>query len=435
MLLGKPKPFSPSALPSLNRVDAMCRRIHDQWPDVMPAPQENQEAIARAMLRRIERDDWEGATLASVIRAGRVAFEPAFRDRRDLRELRGFYVKETEASTNTAFLGAMMSVYLASYEPRARHSRDLAAALTASRDRFGRKWSGLVDRVPYVLDARHAAERVSNAMFAMDDPFSGLVELGFRDPYASGLMHHAHLAYVAQMQPRLRSESGVRRMLSWLTSGREPKVNGAKEAVEALLRPWTSSEPGGAIKEMLTEDLLASYGDPRVRRGGVWPQVRSDCRDVLFRWLTGANIEFFLDVVTEVEDSHMWQPRRVFWWDLYERGEIDAAWVAFSPIAAATAQRLTMAKEKSGKFEYGRQTAGGSRVKTSLLILKIGNCIVVEGSHNYKVQVFREADRRAPRLYQEHYDCERIRLEPRHRQQAHHVGWQDRVRELISYWA
>lgn len=435
-LLGKRDPFPARAVPSLNRVDAMCRRIHDQWPDVMPAPQKNQEAIAKAMLRRIERDDWEGATLAPVIRAGRVAFEPAFRDRRDLRELRGFYVKETEASTSTAFLGAMMSIYLASYEPRARHSRDLGAALATSRDRLGRKWSELLDRVPYILDARHAAERVGNAMFAMDDPFSGLVELGFRDPHASGLMHHAHLAYVQQMQPRLRSESGVRRMLSWLTSGREPKMNGAKEAIEALLRPWTSSDPGGAIKEMLIEDLLASYGDPRVRRGGVWPQVRSDCRDVLFRWLTGANIEFFLDVVTEVEDSHMWQPRREFWWDLYERGEIDAAWVAFSPIAAATAQRLTMDKETSGKFEYGQQTAGGSRVKTSLLILKIGDCTVVEGSHNYKVQVFRESDRHAPRLYQRGYDCEQIRLAPGHHHQQAHIGyWQDRVREHIAYWS
>jgi hypothetical protein len=292
----------------------------------------------------------------------------------------------------------------------------------------------LLDRVPYILDARNAPERLTRAMFGMDNPFSGLVELGFRDPYAAGLMHHAHLAYVQQMRPRLRSESGVRRMLNWLTSGREPKVNGAKEAIDALLQPWRSSEPGNAIKEMLTENLMASYGDPRVRRGGVWPQIRSDCRDVLLRWLTGANIEFFLDVVTEVETSHMWQPRREFWWDLYGKGEVDAAWVAFSPNAAATARRLTQDREKFGKFAYGQQTAAGSRSNTSLLILKIGGCIVVEGSHNYKVQVFNESDRHAPRLYQEGYDCERIRLAPGHHYQQAHIGyWQDRVRERIAY--
>ncbi len=399
----------------------------------MLAPEQNQEAIVQEMLRRVKRDDWERATLGAVIRAGRVAFEPAFRDRHDLRELHGFYVKETEASTNTDFVGAMMSIYLASYEPGAPHCRDLAAALTTSRDRLGQKWSELLERVPYLLDAQRAARRIGAAMFAMGDPFSDLIKLGFQDPYASGLMDHAHLDYVKRMETTLQSESGVRHMLSWLTSGREPKANGAKEAIEALLRPWTSNEPGAAIKEMLTEELVASYRDPRVRLGGVWRQVSSDCREVLLRWLTGANIEFFLDVVTAVETSHMWQPRREFWWDLYEQGEIDAAWVAFSPNAVETAERLRQVRAKSGALEYGLQTAGGTRSNTSLLILKIARCIVVEGSHNYKVQIFKESSTHAPRLYKKDYDCERIRLAPGHRQQAHLGNWQDRVLELIAY--
>ena len=131
----------------------------------------------------------------------------------------------------------------------------------------------------------------------------------------------------------------------------------------------------------------------------------------------------------------MWQPRREFWWDLYEQRRIDAAWVAFSPNAAQTARRLAQGENKPEHFAYGEQTARGSRQYTSLLILKIGNCIVVEGSHSYKVHVFRDSDRRAPRLFEMKYDCEQIRLAPGHREQAHHVGWQRRVRELIGYWS
>ena len=52
------------------------------------------------------------------------------------------------------------------------------------------------------------------------------------------------------------------------------------------------------------------------------------------RWLTGQNIRFFLDVVSHVETSHMWAPRRKFWLGLYEQRRIDAAWVAFSRKAA-----------------------------------------------------------------------------------------------------
>ena len=434
--LGKSDPLRASSVPSLDRLSAACRRVHDRWPDVMPAPPGDRESIVREMLRRVERDDWETATLASVTRAGRVAFEAEFRERRDLRQLRDFYVREAEVSTSQAFLGALMSIYLGSYEPGERHTRDLAAALDVSRDRLGRRWSGLLRNVQFLFDSRNAARQLGAAMCKMSEPWSGLVRLGFHDPHASGLLYHAHLAYVDGMGPTLRTESGMRRMLGWLApTGRQARVTGAKEAIEALLSPWKSREPSGGMRDQLIEGLVASYGDPRVRRGGVWLQVRSECRDVLLRWLTGANIRFFLDVVSEVETSHMWQPRREFWWDLYERGRIDAAWVAFSPNAAQTARRLAQGAEKPGHLAYGEQTAGGSRRQTSLLILKIGNCIVVEGSHSYKVHVFRDSDRRAPRLFEKQYDCERIRLAPGHREQAHHVGWQERVRELIGYWS
>ncbi|MDE0659248.1 MAG: EH signature domain-containing protein [Gammaproteobacteria bacterium] len=388
------------------------------------------------MLRRVQRKDWETATLASVTRAGRVAFEAEFRERRDLWELRDFYLREAEASTSQAFLGALMSIYLGSYEPGGRHTRDLASALDESRDRLGRRWSGLLQNVHFLFDPRNAAGRLGTEMCKMNDPYGGLTSLGFHDPHASGLLYHAHLAYVDGMGPVLRMESGVRRMLGWLSpTGGQARVTGVKEAIEALLGPWKSREPASGIRDHLIGGLVASYGDPRVRRGGVWPQVHSDCRDVLLRWLTGASIEFFLDVVSEVETSHMWQPRREFWWDLYERGRIDSAWVAFSQDAAQTAQSLGQGSEEPGDLAYGEQTAGGSRRYTSLLILKIGNCIVVEGSHNYKVHVFREGDRRAPRLFEKQYDCEHIRLAPGHRAQAHHVGWEERVRELIGYWS
>ncbi len=435
-LLDKSDPLRASSVTSLDRLSAACRRVHDRWPDVMPAPQGDRESIVREMLRRVRLADWETVTLASVTRAGWVAFEAEFRERRDLRLLRNFYVQEIKVSTSQSFLSAMMSIYLGSFEPGARHTRDLAAALDDSRERLGRRWSVLLKNVRFLLDPRYAARRLGAAMCEMKEPWSGLVRLGFHDPCASGLLYHAHLAYVDGMRLALRTEPGVRRMLGWLVpASGQARVTGVKEAIEALLKPWKSREPTDGIRDRLIEVLVASYGDPRVRRGGVWPQVRSDCRDVLLRWLTGANIQFFLDVVSEVETSHMWQPRREFWWDLYERGRIDAAWAAFSPDAARTARELAQGLENPDHLAYGEQTAGGSRRHTSLLVLKIGNCIVVEGSHSYKVHVFSDRDPRAPRLFEKQYDCERIRLAPGHREQAHHVGWERRVRALIDYWS
>ena len=154
----------------------------------------------------------------------------------------------------------------------------------------------------------------------------------------------------------------------------------------------------------------------------------------MLRWVTGESIRFFLDVVSAVETSHMWEPRREFWLGLYEDGLIDSAWVAFSPDGKRVANQQRRRHHGEDGLAFGEQTAGGSRSNTSLLILRIGQCIVVEGSHNYKVHVFPSSNPRAPRMFQRRYDCEQIRLSSAEAQA--HVGyWQDRVREMIGYYS
>ena len=155
----------------------------------------------------------------------------------------------------------------------------------------------------------------------------------------------------------------------------------------------------------------------------------------LLGWMTRENIQFFLDVVSAVETSHMWAPRKRFWLGLYEEGLVDEAWVAFSPVAVRTAKRIKASRGNPDTLGFGAQTARGGRAQTSLLILRIGNCLVVEGSHSYKVHVFRSSDPAAPSLFQPRYDCESIRLRAREaRTQVHHVGWERRVREMIEAW-
>ena len=432
-LLLEASPLRTPAIPRLNRVESACERVLRRWPDVVAAPISDRETIIREMRRRIRDRNWEGATLAEVIRAARVAFEPDFRRRWNLKLVRRFFFAETRVSSRRAFLGAMISIYLGTYKPAAPHTKSLARALVESQSPLGRRWSKLLDNLPKVLDPFDAAAIIGRMMRNMIDPWNELKKLGFQDPHAPGLLHHAHLAYVSEMRPALRTLEGATRMLTWLKPDqREARSAGAAEAIDALLDPWISDEPPEDIRTRLIDTLVTAYGDPRVRSGGVWATVGDQGRQVMLRWLTGANINFFLDVVSEVETSHMWQPRREFWWGLYEEGLIDAAWAAFSARAAATADRMTRAKASPSMLTYGKQTAGGSRGNTSLLILKIGNHVVVEGSHSYKVHVFRSDDRFAPKLFLEAYDCERIRLSPGHREQIHHAGWQDRIRILIG---
>jgi hypothetical protein len=192
-------------------------------------------------------------------------------------------------------------------------------------------------------------------------------------------------------------------------------------------------EPPQDVLTFITEALMGMYGDPRVMGGGAWAGVPPDCLAVIMCWLTGENIRFFLDVISAVEKSHMFPPRRKFWLSLHEEKRIDAAWVAFSDSGARFAANQTNSASGRSSLSFGRQIARGVRKDTSLLILKIGSKIVVEGSHSYKVHIFKESNPNAPALYLQEYDCEAIRRISGSEKKTHdeYGYWQGWVLERI----
>lgn len=425
--------FEMTALPTLNRLISTTDRIMSRWPDaVRNPPERDREKLVQEVRERLDANNWRGAKMYLVTSAARALFDEERRDRLDLASLRQFYFEEIEVSTKSGFLGAMFSVYLTTYAPGSSHSRRLAMALTAAAGRLGARWTQLVAAVPGILDATHAHEEVAEFMLSMDDPWNELKQIGLRKPHDTGLMTQAHLAFVELLRPGLKYRGEMERLISWLKpEQQEAKVSGASEAIEALLGHWINQAPPPDDLRYLTETLVSLYGDPRVLRGGAWTGVSESAMAVFMRWLTGENIRFFLDIVSAVEDSHMWEPRRKFWLGLHRLGRIDAAWVAFSDKGADEARRRTGGSRSATRPGYGRQIAGGSRWNTSLLILQIGRKIVVEGSHNYMVHIFDKSNPSCPSLYQREYDCEKIRVTPGAKAKAHLGHWEGWVLENV----
>ncbi|TWT14158.1 hypothetical protein FQU96_06885 [Reyranella sp. CPCC 100927] len=407
-----------------------AERIMARWPDIVANPPEKDREKLVAMVRdRLDRDEWKDTKLSLITSAGKALFDEERRERPDLSGLREFYYRETRASTRAGFLGGMLSIYMGSFDAAADHTHKLASALSEVTDRLGARWRMLLEAIPEMLSPTVVADAVARKMISMDDLWTGLQKLGIHSPHAPGLMNAAHLAYVTQIEPHLDTRIEMKRLIEWMKpDGREAKSTGAGEAISALLGHWVSRTPSAEDLRYLTESIIGIYGDPRVQRGGIWSAVPSHRLAVILRWLTGENIRFFLDVVSAVEDSHMWEPRRKFWLGLHSRGRVDTAWVAFGASAEREAKRRGGGK---GTLRFGRQTAGGSRANTSLLVLKIGRKIVVEGSHSYRVHIFDETDRRAPTLYQWHYDCEQIRLISGSKAKSHIGDWQSWVMEQI----
>ncbi len=428
--LSQKRQFNSPALPSLNPLMSRTERIMARWPDVVANPPEKDREKLVAMVRdRLDRDEWKDTKLSLITSAGRALFDEERRDRPDLAELREFYYRETRASTRAGFLGGMFSIYMDSFDAAADNTHKLAGALAEVTDRLGARWRMLLEAIPEMLSPNVVADAVARKMISMDDLWTGLQKLGIHSPHAPGLMNAVHLAYLIQIEPHLDTRIEMKRLIEWLKpEGRETKSAGAGEAISALLGHWVDRTPPADDVRYLTENIIGIYGDPRVQRGGIWSAVPDHRLAVILRWLTGENIRFFLDVVSAVERSHMWEPRRKFWLGLHSRGRVDAAWVAFGDTAEQEAKQRGGGR---GTLSFGRQTAGGSRSDTSLLVLKIGRKIVVEGSHSYKVYIFDETDRRAPALYQWRYDCEQIRLIPGSKERKHAGDWQSWVMEQI----
>jgi hypothetical protein len=396
-----------SQLPSLVALDRAVTRVTAQWPDVVTAPEmANRGALARDMLRRVMEWDWAAVPTQRVTAAAFAAFDEDRRDIVMLKPLRDFYLREIGRSEQEAFLVAMFRVYLDSFTPGASHTINLAAGLRSRRAELGARIVAILQKLPDLLQPDRAPGEVAAVMSKADDPYAAMKAAGFPAPHVPGLPQYAHLAFVKQIAPQLDQASAQEQLLRWLNPDQAQALQaGASDAVAALLAPWRERTPAEAMQSRLTEAIVAAYGDPRIFRGGIWAGFAVPLKAVLLRWLTKADMRLFCDVITATQYDAQWPPRRDFWLRLFEQHRIDEAWVAFGSGAGRFAQRL-VADTANVHRRFASQTdrQGG----TSLLIMRIGNKIVVDGCHSYQTHIFSASSPLAPKLYQSTYQCDLI---------------------------
>jgi len=434
------RPSRPEALFHPTEPKALARaveRIEQRWPDIAPTPQEkDRDAIALMALRHVTAWDWP-ARQSLITAAARAAFDPVRRDRASLAPLRDFLIRETAASRRPGFLGALCEVYLESFVPAAPHSRALAEALISAQPRLPGRWAKAFGALPELLDARHGPARMAQRMAASSEPLAMLKAAGLRFPHRQGFMDHAHAAFIEVLEPGLRSDNGAAfaHLCAWLRSDDgKGRTLGADLALKAVLAPWRAFDPSAAYRDVLVRDLVRLYGDPRLTQGD-WHNT-SDAKAPLLRWLVGATLELFLDVVTEAEKSvnnDMWRRRNDFWRRLHREKKILDASVALSQRGREIADALAR-KNPDRTLPICEQAAGGTRRETSLLIMNINGKIVVEGSHNYKLHVFPRDFLNSPQLHQKSYDCEQIRRLLRHRPdltKTHNGAWEWDAERMI----
>lgn len=403
-------PFTSPAVPELRYIQTAVQKVHDHWPDVsVPVTPREREVLAIRLRDSVAQNNWEDARISFVLAAGLAVMDPERRDRPDLEDARSFLIAEVRASRSETFLSGMLAAHLESFVANAPHTRALALALNAARDRMSPSVQRLFEQVPEIIDDADGPRRLAVRIARMTDPFLELNRAGMRNPHGPGFMERAHELMSALVRPELSDRARIDWYVDWLRPpGRDARSTGAEQAIEALTYPWLNTAPSDQLRSHLVEALIEMYGDPRIRSGGVWAGVDPAHMRVIHRWLTREDMRYFTGVVDNAQKNAMWPPRRNFWLQLFEEGRIDAAWVAFSSQAFAYARENMMRQNAQNvDTRFGFQAARPSS-NTSLLIMRIGDKIMVDGCHSYRTHVFHKDDPMAPTLFQQGYDCDEI---------------------------
>ncbi|MBX9803341.1 MAG: hypothetical protein K2Y04_11330 [Caulobacteraceae bacterium] len=205
------------------------------------------------------------------------------------------------------------------------------------------------------------------------------------------------------------------RMIEWITDaeGRMVFARAFPDAVSALLVPWADVDPPQHHRARLIEVLQSlGGGDPRTKPAA-WRAVREQAPAayaILMRWLTCASVFQFFDIVDrslahDPAGRTMWTYRRRFWtaYLLGEEGapEIEEAWVAFGSDGARLARQAARENSEAGLAAFGTQDDKGST--HAALIMRIGDLVIVDWSHNAKCNFWSKGERGRPELYRSRY--------------------------------
>lgn len=386
------------ALPDVGPIESAAKRVAQKWPYVTVRTTETDwRKIAAELRRRIEANDWKKVRVTEIVGYARVLFSPICSAEPEVGPLQEFLIEELSLSEQVSLVNGMADVYYESYETNSAVLKKFGAALYRRKDFLNSRWSLALASFPGVLNVGKAHVDIAEAMAKMELPHEELPYLGIVTPFEGGLMEHAHQVFIQKLAPQLSNRDGVEKLFNWIRPA--PGVvrqAGAVAIVTALLSHWTARDPSDELRELIVENLIATYRDPRVDTGQ-WQGVDKSLMSIVYRWLTKADMYFFTGVVddTPFEGKHMWPPRRDFWLSLYDQKKVAHAWVAFCD----GARRMALSKMRTrGQTDtrFGRQQSTSGYGSTSLLIMKIGNKIVVDGCHSYKTQIFNEDDLGAP---------------------------------------
>ena len=393
--------------------------------------------LIRDLDQRHRYSDWQDYYWADFTRTASAFIEQGYWTRLGYRRLRNFLLEQIHAGANQLYLRTIYKKYLETFDPESNLTKDLAESFQNSWTQLNLPIKEQVERF-HIFDIKAApVELVSRHIDAQPNPYESIRDIGIDAPHGQGLMHQAHLNFTAKQARGIESGNygAALKLLDWIhPQHRDPHQN-PKDALDALLLPWEHKDPRQELKDLISTRLVEAYGDLRISDSGVWQTCTTLSRQILIRWLVGATIETFFEIVTDADSSHMWPYRREFWYELYERRRIHEAWFCLSSEGRRIANQMVERNEGIQLVYAANTSINSTDRKKCLLLMKVDNHWVVEGSHSFKVHIFPQTPRSQFDTFSQTYTCEQFRSisgpeEPE--RIVHSSNWQSKVLHALG---
>jgi hypothetical protein len=297
---------------------------------------------------------------------------------------------------------ALIFHFLLRFEPDAANFEMIGLHLAREVGRWRWEWGQRHDRFS-LFDAKRGPRTVGQQALESHGPRSVLDDAGLHTSLsASGFALACFREAAAEVQERLQrspSTELVRRLVEFVAGpdGRMSNPRAARYLANALLTPWLSTDPSDELRDHIRGALLNFLNDPRVRPAE-WNGVDQHAKRVMFRWLARASLEQFLAVVDQTAPGQQWEFRRAFWGGYIDRNYVHDSWVVFAPMGAARARQLARERDDAGMLTFG--ALRGAAADQAVLLLRVGDLIIADWSHNGSLRIWHDNDPGAPKIDQ-----------------------------------
>lgn len=203
----------------------------------------------------------------------------------------------------------------------------------------------------------------------------------------------------------------------------------------ALLGPYINESPADNVKGEIEDFLLERFEDPRVNRRR-WSRVAQEHIAVLSRWLTQQSFEMLMQILKSSNNTGQWKDRSRFWGYYLENNYVSDAWVVLGPEALIHAERLIADGALKSRSSFGvlsRDSSSSIQPIHSVILMKIGELIISEWTHDGKIRIYHSDNEKKQQLYKASYSPANLRFDQSSNFYKSHLGnWQLDVENYIQ---